>query len=653
MGGIAGMIRFDGQAIDPTDTNSIIKLLKHRGDVVSQPIDTGLLISFGGTAEISPAISVIADADVFSTTFTGHPFSTGYSQTGPESFNEVNADFAIALWDAHQKLLFCARDAMGTKPLYYVHQPNRFFAFASEIKALITLRDVIVEPNRHKFREYLTWQTSYVHYSAETFYETIYSVLPGHYLQVSAQRVAEHSYWRVNFSKFTGLHGIEDYSAIFHDQFTTAVDARMRNKKRVGSHLSGGLDSSSVSCVAQSLLIQQRRPSLHTFNIDTEQPSAEEQAYVLAVVDQWHVSHHKVHPLADVLDSVLKIHHQFDRPEQFIIPSSFHLSVSIKAQELGCDTMLTGHDGDSVITTGFEFINDLIDNGQWDEFKLASQQLIAPRERNIFTLSDNWPELSAQAKYEKYVLSVIGSHLKKQFRHQPLSGFLAMVLAHKKRFGLSETAIMTYIYGRIKSKLDYKTSIDSALSEDFKRQVPPRPQLSTEKLVKTLSAENHVAFEEVLNNTNVICNEQMNHIGAYYGHAHSYPFFDKNIVELGLATPMAVRFASGRGRGLIRHGLRDVLPPAILTRYTKANFVEYGTLSAQQLYEATRELFSVSSHPIWDVVDRHTFDKILAIVYNPRFPAGRKTRFNWLLSRIIYLSLWLGALKKPDQSGNL
>lgn len=648
MGGIAGILRFDGQAVDPADANHLLTLLTHRGPVVSQPIDTGLLVAFGGTIEVHPSAPLTAavDADVFSRTFTPHPFSTHYAQTGPASFNGLNADFAVALWDAHQQLLFCARDAMGTKPLYYVHQPNRFFAFASEIKVLVALRDVVVRPNRHKFWEYLTWPTTYVPYTAETFHEGIHSVLPGHYVQVRAQEITEHAYWRVDFTKFRGLDGIDDYSTLFHDQFTAAIDGRMKGKQRIGSHLSGGLDSSSVSCVAQSLLNRQNRPTLHTFNIDTEQTLAEEQTYVQAVVDQWHTHHHRVHPVTDVLDSILKIHQLFDRPEQFIIPSSFHLSVSLKAQQLGCDLLLTGHDGDSVITPGFEFLDELVDTNQWDAFNVASRQFVGQRERNLTFISEDWHQLTDQAKQEKYVLSMVGSTLKKQFRQQSLPTLVKLFREQKQRFGLSESAILSYVYKRIRARLAQRTLIDNALSDEFKQQVPRRSQRTTHELVAGLSAENHVSIEEVLNNTNVICNEQMNHIGAYYGHPYSFPFFDKNVVELGLSTPMSVRFYEGRGRGLIRHGLRDVLPPAILGRVTKANFVEYGTLSAQQLYEATREQFSAASHPIWGVIDRRAFTKILDIVYSTRFPASRKTRYNWLLSRIIYLSLWLGSLKQ-------
>ncbi|WP_420149626.1 asparagine synthetase B family protein [Spirosoma sp.] len=647
MGGIAGIIRFDGQAVDPIDANNMISLLKHRGNVLSQSINNGLLLAFGGSIEVNATapVSAATDADIFSNVWTGQPFSTHYVQKGPRSFNELNADFALALWDAHQHTLYCSRDAMGVKPLYYVHRPNQFFAFASEIKALTTLREVIVKPNRFKFREYLIWTTQYVPYSAETFYEGIFSVLPGHYLQVRPGEVTESPYWHLDLDKYKTLNGIDDYSALFREYFSTAIDRRIRNRQRIGSHLSGGLDSSSVSCVAQSLLLEQHRPSLYTFNIDSEQPAAEEQSYVQAVVDQWHPNHLRVKPLADVLDSVLQINHLFDRPEQFIIPSSFHLSVSIEAQKLGCDVLLTGHDGDSVITTGFDYMEELASSNQWDLFSEASRQYVAPQERDLHYVHKNWLQLSDRAKYEKYVLSMVGRSLKKQFRQQSFPALLTSIREYKQRFSLSETAIFSYLRERITAKLTTRALIDSALSEDFKCQVPPRPQRSTAQFVKSLSAETHVEIEEVLNTTNVICNEQMNHIGAYYGHPYSFPFFDKNVIELGFATPMAIRFDQGRGRGLIRHGLRNILPPSVLSRVTKASFVEYGTLTAQQLYEATREQFSSTSHPIWEVIDQRIFAKIVAIVYDPRFPARGKTRYNWLLSRIIYLALWLGSLK--------
>ncbi|QIP15388.1 asparagine synthase [Spirosoma aureum] len=647
MGGIAGIIRFDKQAIELADTTNVIKLLGHRGKVTSQSIDHGVFLNFGNSIEVNPTapIYATADADLFSNVTTSHPFTTNYSKSGPAGFDEPNADFAVALWDVQKQTLFCGRDALGVKPLYYVYQPSCFIAFASEIKALLALREVIIKPNEHKFREYLTWIADYVPYSEETFYENIYSVLPGHYLEVTAQRKQTHAYWTINLSKYKGLSRPEDYSTLFRDYFITAIDSRVEGESSIGSHLSGGLDSSSVSCMAQAILTQQHRSPLHTFNIDTELPSADESEYVQAVIDQYPVQHHTVHPVADVLESVLKINTIFDRPEHFIIPSSFHLSVSLEAQQVGCAILLTGHDGDSIITTCFDFLDELFDAQDWENLLLACEQFIAPGDRNLRYVSDDWPRLNDQTKFEKFILYFIGTKLKKQAKAQSLSTFFNTLRSQKKFFGISSTAILAYCFKRIKDKLAHQSLINNALSNEFKQRVPLRSQLSTKELTTTLEAELNQPIRQILNTTNVICNEQLNHIGAYYGHLYSFPFFDKNVMEIGLATPLGVGFDNGRGRGLIRNGLNDVLPPAIVSRLSKANFVEYGNLSAKQLYQSTYDQFSSPNHPIWGVIDRGIFTQIVDFVFNPKMPVVKKTRYNWLLSRIIYLSLWLGSLQ--------
>ncbi|GAB3881793.1 asparagine synthase-related protein [Spirosoma agri] len=646
MSGIAGMIRFDGKAIDQTDLTAMIRLLSHRGQVTSQLIDQGILLNFGGIPESSQGTPIYATADaaIFTHAPIPQPFSTNYASSGPASFDTINADFAVAIWDSTKQTLFCGRDPLGVKPLYYVFQPGRFFAFASEIKALLALNEVVVKPNEHKFREYLVWVTDYVHYSAETFYASIFSVLPGHYVEVTDHRLQTHPYWTINLAKFDTLKTPEDYSSVFNDLFTAAIDHRIKGKKVVGAHLSGGLDSSSASCVAQALLTKQNRPPLHTFNIDPELPSADESEYVRAVIDHYPLRHHTVHPVADVLDSVLKINQLFDRPEHFIIPSSFHLSVSLKAQQVNCDVLLTGHDGDSVITTSFDFLDELFDANDWDGLQQAVLQFVAPPDRNLRFVREDWLQLTDKAKFETYVLYFIGSKLKKRLKNQSPGVVFRTLHIQKQVFGLSSSAIVAYCYKRIKDKLAHKTLIDNALSSEFKQRVPQRVQPSTNELVMSLETDLAMPVRQILNTTNVICNEQMNHIGAYYGHQYSFPFFDKNVIEIGLATPMAVGFDNGRGRGLIRHGLKDVLPATIVSRLTKANFVEYGNLSAQQLYQSTHELFSSASHPIWSVIDRDEFTKIVTIVFNQQIPVIKKTRYNWLLSRIIYLSLWLGSL---------
>lgn len=648
MSGIAGMIRFDGRAISPADMAAIEHLLAHRGLVRSQFVEQGVLLAFGSTPEVNTDAAVYAVADAISFDHTGakNGIVGNYIQKGCSSFNQLNADFAVALWDARRQILVFARDILGVKPLYYVHQPGLFCAFATEIKALLAIGEVFPTPNQHKFREYLTWPKMYVPYSSETFYETVSSVLPGHYLQVSSSNVQIETYWKPDFSRISGLKGADDYPTLFREDFTKAINSRILGKSRVGSHLSGGLDSSSVSCMAQHLLTDQNRPSLHTFTIDTGLASTDESAYVQEVIRQWNPVYHTVRPESDVLPAILEINHLFDRPEHFIIPSSFHLSVSIKARQIGCDTILTGHDGDSVITTGFDYLDQLIDKEDWEDLERACQQIVSQPNRNLVYVSDKWLSLSDRAKFEKYVLYIVGAEVVKRFKGQSLAMFLRTLNCQQQQFNLSAASILTYCTKRIGDKLSHRALIDSAFSPSFRQLSNPVSQPTTEGLSACIPTDNPVPVNQIINTTNVLCNEQLDHIGAYYGHQYTFPFFDKRVVEVGLATPSWVSFDQGRGRGLIRHGLQSVLPPAIINRLTKTNFVEYGNLSAQQLYQATHEQFTSPSHAIWEVIDRSVFDKISAIVFNTRIPVQQKTRYNWLLSRIIYLSLWLSTLSK-------
>lgn len=650
MGGIAGIIRFDGRDIDPAETDNVIRLLKHRGVVKSQPIKNGMLISFGGNIETKSeaSLTAVTDAEVFFTKFPDQPFTSHYMHGGPAAFNELNADFVAVLWDEDLQVLCCARDILGLKPLYYIHIPHRFFAFASEIKGLTVLEEVLVKSNRHQFREYLVWTTSNLPYSADTFYENIYSVLPGHYLKVSSGKIEETAYWKPRFQQFNNFGGIECYADAFKAAFTDAIAGRLKNKGVIGAHLSGGLDSSSVSCVAQSLLTAHGRPALSTFNIDTQQRLAEEQSYVQDVVNRWHTDHFKLKPLQDVLDAVLKINKIFDRPEHFIIPSSFHLSVSEKAQSLGCDTILTGQGGDNVAISGFSYLDELMDEDKWDLFHTASEQYFSQSRQAMFTGSPNGVPDQYRPEYEKLLFAYLTRDFRKRYGKWPLISILSALGEHKTRFGISNRAVFTYLSKKLMAKLKSFRPIDNALRVEFRQQLPHREQRSTAALVSTIFQENHINLDSVLNHHNVICNEQMNHIGASYGHLYSNPFFDKNVIEICLSMPVSLSFDGGRGRGLIRHGMQHVLPESVLTRTTKADFVEYGTLSAQQLYNATREQLSSSGHPIWEIVDRTVFLKIVSIVFNERISSALKTRYNWQLSRIVYLSIWLKSFGKTS-----
>jgi asparagine synthase (glutamine-hydrolysing) len=644
MGGIAGIIRFDGKELNPDDLIKMESLLKHRGATDRLNMRNGCMLTFGGNIENESTFLVAAvDADIYGAEYSFEPFCTTLLRDGPNSVSKMNADFSTVIWDTKNKSIFCFRDIMGVKPLYYIHKPGRFFAFASEIKALNVLSEVTVLPNKNKFKEYLTWPSGYMPYSNQTFYESVYSILPGHYLQVDTEKVAEIPYCAIDTEKYRNLKGIKEFSETFKDQFTSAINTRIKNKKSVASHLSGGLDSSSVSCTAQSLLNQQQRPSLITYHIDTGQPFADEQMYVQAVTDKWKTNHYQVRPVTDVVKAIQEINFIFDRPEHFIIPSSFHLSVSHAAKEMGCDLILTGHDGDSIVSNGLEYLDRLLTNQQWQEFQVAAKNYAAMPDRNLDFLSRKWMQLSDQAKFEKFVTYALGPEIKNQLRKRSMRSMISDVLQKKKQFDITYSSLLSYFFIRLQNKLLNGQLVDSVLTEDFKRT-----DFSSSHFKLNAPENDQTPYDQrnyLHHTTNIICNEQLNHIGAYYGHQYAFPFFDKNVMEIGLSTPDELQFDHGLGRGLIRHGLQHVLPASILSRVTKANFVEYGTLTIKQLYSFAEESLNDRNNGLWEIIDRQVFLKLVKFVFSDKIPANQKTRYNFLLSRIIYLYMWLDSCK--------
>lgn len=635
MSGIAGLIRFDGKTPTPADEAGLVAALQHRGPVQRRAAGGGLLLAFGGTVEAPPGDSFVAVADADG--YDGLPpaFGSGYRQRGAASFNERNADFAFAGWDANQQAIVCARDPLGVKPLYYAHRPGRFFAFASEIKALLVLGEVPLQPNERQIREYLTWRTDYRPYGEETFYEGIFSLLPGHCLLANDRGVSMQPFWAFGASEVDPEAGAAGYDAQFADRFTAAVGARLGDGSNVGAHLSGGLDSSSVCSVAQAVLSEQRRPPLRTFHVDPGLASTDETGFVRAVVQRHRTEHRTVSPLADALEAALAVNAFFDRPDHFIIPSAFHLSAAHAARAAGCGVVLTGHDGDSVMANAADWLDALGAAGDWSALNGASR---AYRARRAESDPDD------PTRWERFVRQWVWSDLAQRLRRQPLPLVWEAFQAQRRAFGLPGSTLLTHALGRGWAKLTAPPLPHAVLRDPFVRRVPPRPQRTTADLAEALSAGLPVSASRVLNHTNVVCNEQLNHLGAHLGHRYAFPFFDKTVVELGLAAPLALHFDEGRGRGLVRRGLRHLLPPAVADRTTKTNFAGYGTQAAQALHRATAHRFASPRHSLWDVVDRQRFGRVVRVVFDPRLPASAKTRNNWLLSRVVYLGLWLDSL---------
>jgi asparagine synthase (glutamine-hydrolysing) len=166
---------------------------------------------------------------------------------GEAALERLNGMFAFALWDRDARELLIARDRFGVKPLYY-GLFGRAFAFASEIKALLQHPGYRANVDKEALLEYFTFQNIF---TDRTLFSEIKLLPPGTLLRVSEARgMRRRRYWDFHFAEPSGGSDEREYEEELDRLFRQAVKRQLVSDVPVGSYLSGGLDSGSITAVA-------------------------------------------------------------------------------------------------------------------------------------------------------------------------------------------------------------------------------------------------------------------------------------------------------------------------------------------------------------------------------------------------------------------
>ncbi|UCC64379.1 MAG: asparagine synthase (glutamine-hydrolyzing), partial [Anaerolineae bacterium] len=183
-----------------------------------------------------------------------------YREWGPECVHHFNGMFAFAIWDVQQGQLFLARDRYGIKPLYYFWD-GRHFIFGSEIKAILAYGAVQAQVCYEALSEYFTFQNVF---SDLTLFEGIKLLPAGCTLTIGrymGTRPHQHHYW--NFRNLMPIEfslSNDECEEVLHHLFVRSVTRQLISDVPLGSYLSGGMDSGSITAVAA-----QHIDRLHTF----------------------------------------------------------------------------------------------------------------------------------------------------------------------------------------------------------------------------------------------------------------------------------------------------------------------------------------------------------------------------------------------------
>jgi len=294
----------------------------------------------------------------------GHRFQSGassevvlhaYEEWGSGCLQRFNGMWAFALWDSRKGELFCARDRLGIKPLYYAQTSNSFL-FASEIKALRAHPEVGRHPDDEMVAIFLAWGLA--DHTDRTMFEGVFQLLPAHYMIIRKGKIAEQvAFWKITFNPaMESEPDLDEHLASeFLELLKDAVCLHLRSDVPVGTCLSGGLDSSTLAALINRTPHQNYRgkeSSLQdTFSACFEDKQFDESPYIDNVVESLGVRSHRVYPdtgsIWTDLDHLLYIN---DEPfaaltlySQYCVMREAHQKVKVVLDGQGADELLAGY----------------------------------------------------------------------------------------------------------------------------------------------------------------------------------------------------------------------------------------------------------------------------------------------------------------------
>ena len=552
MGSIAAIYRLDGQHVEQPVIEGITTRLAHR-----LPAETNQWLEGPVALEITPHlgpsllqdiehIRLTADARIDNRRELAHALGWGdyplhdistrdlivgaYLRWEEACPTYLIGDFAFALWDARRQCLFCARDHMGLKPFYYT-QTNDFFACASEITPLLSLPGVTAEINEHRVADYLMQMYEDVE---NTFYTSIQRLAPAHTLTITPEKQSARRYWRLDPSTTEHLPSDEAYAERFRALFEDAVQSRIGTLKTTGSMLSGGFDSSAITCVARTLLPTHGTSALDTFSlVFSTIPHSDEQPYINAVLAQGgyranFIQGDQLNPLRDLETMLTYTEEPFFTPNLFLYGALY-----AQAQERGIQVLLDGFAGDNVVSHGTRYLTELATRGRW--LKLLREM------HRITSLRGMSRKRGYAYLFSDFVWNPVLKDTFRKARHAWKKPTLPP--EHTPRF------------------------IRSDFLQDINWMERARLYGEDVSVASWTNRKEHAT--DLMSGALPGTYEILNKVGAAFGLTPHLPFTDLRLLTYCLSVPAHQKYKAGQTRAYARKGVASYLPDAVNQRQDK------------------------------------------------------------------------------------
>ena len=483
----------------------------------------------------------------------------GWEAFGDSLFARLNGDFALAIYDRRNRRLLLVRDPIGVRPLYYT-QAGDTFLFASEIKSLLAHPLVTPRPNDVTLAGYLLAFRNMP--PGETFFEGIHSVQPSHRLEVRPEKVKAEQYWDFDLTRRIRYATFDEYADAFREHFEGAVRRRLRSAFPVAISVSGGLDSSSIFCMAHAL--RQKYPSTIPEIVGiTYCPSdgspADESQYIRDLEQHCGVRVERVPldpPAYGDLETLMEEAWTVEAPSLSGRPRSGD-SVVDAARGHRARTILTGHYGDQFLSD-LAYLQDLFLRLRW---------ITVARHLKEFA---SWNADVNPRYYPAEFFSQLLRNILPSFAFLALKQIRNLVLRRKPH---------GFWYG---------PRLHEALS---RLPCPPAPAARATWHARSM-------YHEARRTYHAFCMDWNNKSQAVTQIEHLYPFLDRGVIAFLCAIPGEVQMRGGIPKAMLRFGMRGLVPDSILGRRWKADFTHVGNAALAEAKDDLSVLLGVNSRAV-------------------------------------------------------
>lgn len=562
MSGIAGIIHFDGQPVTPGQVETMTAAMPyrgpdgvnhwHRGNVAlgqcmlrttpesleeTQPLtneDESLVLVMDGRVDNWEELrrELLAKGALLRTRADAELVLRAYEVWGRDCLPHVDGDFALVIWDARRREAFCARDRMGNRPVIY-HWNGKTLSFASEVHPILALPWVPATLNETMVAEHLAadWESI-----EQTLWEGLLRLRPSHHIVVKLATAPFLSrYWAPDMHLTLPCNTDDEYIEYYRSVFTDVVRRMSRTHHPLAIEVSGGLDSSAIYAVADSLLRRNHLLSaqIQGYTLDLRgDANADELDYARAV------GTHVGRPVREILPAHMPLEWYRDAAHRYRdLPDYPHgsmwQSIASAARSLGSRVLISGTGGDEWTSGCRLYYGEAIAGRRWSEL-LA----ITRRDAQIAGIQ-----------------SAIGWLLQSGVRPLLPAGVKSAISRLKQlATGKAERIQHAWLSPRLRQRLADRLSI---LDEEQSRHWPRLGQ--------------RVQWRYLCSAYSALARELNERRTSRTGLEWRQPFWDRRIVQIAFATPENLRLRS-ENKWLHRQAMSGLLPDAVLRRSTKAEF---------------------------------------------------------------------------------